>query len=54
MAQVALAWVLNQPFNPHGLIGARSAELLQSAWDAADRVLSPGELDWLDLSYRSR
>ncbi|MCF2940072.1 aldo/keto reductase [Paenibacillus alkaliterrae] len=48
--QIALAYVLNQPFPTCALIGAQTAEELQSC-DAGSLIqLTREELDWLDLA----
>lgn len=46
--QIALAWVLDQPFAPYALVGARSAAALRDAWAASDLALSAQELSWLE------
>lgn len=47
--QVALAWVLHQPFPVFPLIGPVSVEELESCVAAADLELTPEEVRWLDL-----
>jgi aryl-alcohol dehydrogenase-like predicted oxidoreductase len=48
--QIALAYVLNQPFPTCALIGAQSAEELHSC-DAGSLIqLTKEEMDWLDLA----
>ncbi|WP_217595671.1 aldo/keto reductase [Cohnella sp. GbtcB17] len=47
--QIALAYVLNQPFPACALIGARNAEELRSCDEAMRLALTREELDWLDL-----
>jgi aryl-alcohol dehydrogenase-like predicted oxidoreductase len=47
--QVALAWVLQQPFPVYALIGPRSVAELRESVDALDLVLTPAEARWLDL-----
>jgi len=47
--QIALAYVLNQPFPTCALIGARNAEELRSCDEAMKLVLTREEMDWLDL-----
>jgi aryl-alcohol dehydrogenase-like predicted oxidoreductase len=50
--QIALAYVLNQPFPTCALIGAQSAEELQSC-DAGSLIkLTKEELGWLDLDTK--
>lgn len=46
---VALAYVLCQPFPSWALIGPRVLEELRSSWPALDLELSPAELGYLDL-----
>jgi aryl-alcohol dehydrogenase-like predicted oxidoreductase len=47
--QVALAWVLHQPFPVFPLIGPASLEELHSCVRALELELSPQEMRWLDL-----
>ena len=47
--QVALAWVLNQPFEAYAVIGVTRAHHLEDALGALDVQLSPDEGAWLDL-----
>ena len=54
VAQIGLAWVLNQPFPTCALIGARNAEELRSCREAMDIRLTREELDWLDLASDER
>jgi len=54
VAQIALAWVLNQPFPTCALIGARNAEELRSCREGMDIRLTRAELDWLDLAAEER
>jgi 1-deoxyxylulose-5-phosphate synthase len=46
-AQVALAWVLEQPFRPIALVGARDPAGVAAAWAALDVRLSAAERHWL-------
>lgn len=48
--QIALAYVLNQPFPTCALIGARNPEELRSCEEGARIKLSPEETAWLDLT----
>jgi aryl-alcohol dehydrogenase-like predicted oxidoreductase len=48
-SQVALAWVLHQPFPTYALIGPRSVDELRESVGALDLSLTPGESRWLDL-----
>ncbi|WP_424766874.1 aldo/keto reductase [Paenibacillus sp. sgz302251] len=48
--QIALAYVLNQPFPTCALIGAQTAEELQSCDTGSLIKLSKEEMDWLDLA----
>ncbi|GIP26749.1 oxidoreductase [Paenibacillus sp. J23TS9] len=48
--QIALAYVLNQPYPTCALIGAQSAEELRSCDEGSLIHLTKDELDWLDLS----
>jgi aryl-alcohol dehydrogenase-like predicted oxidoreductase len=48
-SQVALAWVLHQPFPTYALIGPRSVAELRESATALDLALTPDEARWLDL-----
>jgi aryl-alcohol dehydrogenase-like predicted oxidoreductase len=48
-SQVALAWVLHQPFPTYALIGPRSIPELRESVAALALDLSPAEVGWLDL-----
>ncbi|MEC0242586.1 aldo/keto reductase [Paenibacillus dokdonensis] len=48
--QIALAYVLNQPYPTCALIGAQSAEELRSCDEGSLIHLTKNELDWLDLT----
>lgn len=48
--QIALAYVLNQPFPTCALIGPKNVAELESCRDAAQIKLSESELAWLDLT----
>lgn len=45
--QVALAWVLNQPFPTWAVVGARTVAQLEECVAAADLELSPAQVRWL-------
>jgi aryl-alcohol dehydrogenase-like predicted oxidoreductase len=47
-SQVALAWVINQPFEPVAVIGTRSVAHLREAIEAAALTLTEAELAWLE------
>jgi aryl-alcohol dehydrogenase-like predicted oxidoreductase len=47
--QVALAWVLHQPFPTFALIGPANADELRSSVSALDLELTPEEVGWLNL-----
>ncbi|MFF2090760.1 aldo/keto reductase [Paenibacillus sp. NPDC058174] len=47
--QVALSYVLNQPFPTYAIIGPRSQVELQSSIEAMNLELTPQEVEWLDL-----
>jgi len=47
--QVALAWVLHQPFPVFPLIGPANVEELRSSLQALELQLTPGEVHWLNL-----
>jgi aryl-alcohol dehydrogenase-like predicted oxidoreductase len=46
---IALAYVLNQPFPTFPLIGPRTLEELRTSLPALDVELSPAEVNWLNL-----
>ena len=48
-SQVALAWVLHQPFPTYALVGPRSVTELRESVAALDLDLTPAESRWLDL-----
>ncbi len=48
-SHIATAYVLNQPFPSHALIGPRTVAELEDTLTAADLTLTPAQLDWLDL-----
>jgi aryl-alcohol dehydrogenase-like predicted oxidoreductase len=52
--QVALAWVLHQPFPTFPLIGPRTVEELGDCVAALDVRLSPEDAAWLNLEPSSR
>ena len=47
-SQVALAWVINQPFRPVAVIGTRSVVHLHEAVEASTVRLTEAELAWLE------
>jgi 1-deoxyxylulose-5-phosphate synthase len=47
-SQVALAWVLSQPFRPIALAGMRDPERLRAAWATLDVELDETERRWLE------
>jgi aryl-alcohol dehydrogenase-like predicted oxidoreductase len=53
-AQVALAYVMNQPMNLFALVGPHSAEKFKANVEASEEQLTPQEMDWLDLRTESR
>ncbi len=46
--QVALAWVLHQPFPTYALVGPQNLEELESCVAALGIELSPAEVEWLE------
>ncbi|MNH82440.1 General stress protein 69 [compost metagenome] len=54
MVQIALAYVINQPFPTCALIGAQSLEELISCDEGSRIRLTSDEMDWLDLSNEVR
>ena len=47
-AQVALAWLLSQPFQVFPIVGTRRAARFREDAGAMDVRLSPSEIDWLE------
>jgi len=54
VAQVALAYVRNQPLNIFALVGCASGKEFKENADALDVKLTAGELAWLDLRSEKR
>lgn len=54
VAQVALAYILNQPLNCYALVGGASRDELKTASEVADIVLTPAERAWLNLESDER
>jgi 1-deoxyxylulose-5-phosphate synthase len=52
--QIALAWVLSQPFPTFALIGPRSEEELGDCLGALDVRLTPEQVAWLNLDLARR
>jgi aryl-alcohol dehydrogenase-like predicted oxidoreductase len=52
-AQVALAYVMNQPMNLFAVVGPHSGEKFQANIEASEVQLTPQEMDWLDLRSES-
>ncbi|MFN8400305.1 MAG: aldo/keto reductase [Anaerolineales bacterium] len=48
-AQIALAYVMNQPMNVFSVVGSHSSEKFKANIDAAELKLTSQELAWLDL-----
>jgi aryl-alcohol dehydrogenase-like predicted oxidoreductase len=48
--QVALAWVLHQPFPTYAVVGPRTVAELRECAAAAELELTPDECAWLDLT----
>jgi 1-deoxyxylulose-5-phosphate synthase len=51
-AEIALAWVLEQPIRPLAAIGVRDPAHLRRAWRALDVTLTPADLHWLATGER--
>ncbi|MBZ0302934.1 MAG: aldo/keto reductase, partial [Anaerolineae bacterium] len=54
IAQIAVAYIFNQPLNIHALIASRSADELQQNVAALELPLTQAEIDWLDLRSDQR
>lgn len=52
-AQVALAYVMNQPMNLFAVVGPHSGENFKANIEASEVQLTPQEMDWLDLKAAS-
>ena len=48
-AQIALAFVMNQPMNVFAVVGPHSSEKFQANIEASEVQLTPKEMAWLDL-----
>ena len=48
-AQVAFAYVMNQPMNLFAVVGPHSGEKFKANIEASEVQLTPQEMDWLDL-----
>jgi aryl-alcohol dehydrogenase-like predicted oxidoreductase len=53
-AQVALAYVLNQPMNVFAVVGPHSGEKFKANIAAGEVQLTPEEMDWLNLKSGTR
>jgi aryl-alcohol dehydrogenase-like predicted oxidoreductase len=53
-AQVALAYVMNQPMNLFAVIGPRSSENFRASVEASEVRLTAQEMAWLDLKSDNR
>jgi len=53
-AEMAQAYVMNQPMNLFVLVGPHGAEKFKANIEASEVRLTPGEMDWLDLRVESR
>jgi len=52
-AQIALAYVMNQPMNVFSVVGSHSIEKFKANIDAAELKLTNQELAWLDLKVEN-
>jgi aryl-alcohol dehydrogenase-like predicted oxidoreductase len=50
--QVALAWVLKQPFPTYAVVGPRSVTELRACVEALDLELTEADVRWLDEGHR--
>jgi aryl-alcohol dehydrogenase-like predicted oxidoreductase len=48
-AQIALAYVMNQPMNLFAVVGPHSGEKFQASIQASGVKLTQAEMDWIDL-----
>ncbi len=54
VAQIAVAWILRQPYEIFALIGPRTTEELRSNVRALEIELTDAEADWLNLERKER
>jgi aryl-alcohol dehydrogenase-like predicted oxidoreductase len=54
VAQIAVAYIFNQPLNIFALIASRSGDELRQNVEAMELPLTQAEIDWLDLRSDSR
>ena len=53
-AQIALAFVMNQPMNMYAVVGPHGVQKFKENVTAAELKLTPQEMDWLDLKTDQR
>ncbi len=53
-AQIALAFVMNQPMNTFAVVGPHSKKKFDENIEAANIKLTQQEMDWLDLKNEHR
>ena len=53
-AQIAVAYVMNQPMDTFAIVGPHSREKFQANIEASDVRLTAQEMDWLDLKTENR
>lgn len=53
-AQIAFAYVMNQPMNVFAVVGPHSSEKFKTNVEASEIQLTPKEMDWLDLKTERR
>ena len=53
-AQIAFAYVMNQPMNVFGVVGPHSREKFKANVEASEIQLTPEEMNWLDLKTDTR
>ena len=53
-AQIAVAFVMNQPLNIFAIVGPHTSEKFQANIEASEIQLTPKEMAWLDLKTDSR
>ena len=53
-AQIAFAYVMNQPMNVFGVVGPHSSEKFKANVEASEIQLTPEEMNWLDLKTDTR
>lgn len=54
LAQIATAYVLNQPLNAFALVGCATPDEFRANHEASELKLTPAEIAWLELRSDER